>query len=169
MSVQTEISRLESAKEAIATAIAGKGVTVPAGTMLDGMAALIESIEAGGGGSENTYQVARGSFSVTATTTVGKTLATVTGLPFTPKEVWMYNKNSVSTKSGSFILVLAVTCEDGTLDRAYVQGNTTTTYGVSGSNDFYALDITSDGFVLSKPGSTSYGAKTSRFSYIAIG
>lgn len=49
MSVQTEISRLESAKAAIKTAIEGKGVTVPEATMLDGMASLIESIEAGGG------------------------------------------------------------------------------------------------------------------------
>lgn len=50
MSIQTEITRLESAKAAIKTAIEGKGVTVPDGTLLDGMAALIESIEAGGSG-----------------------------------------------------------------------------------------------------------------------
>ena len=49
MSIQSEIARMESAKTAIATAIEGKGVTVPDGTLLDGMAALIESIEAGGG------------------------------------------------------------------------------------------------------------------------
>ena len=49
MSVQSEITRIESAKTAIATAIEGKGVTVPNGTLLDSMAALIESIEAGGG------------------------------------------------------------------------------------------------------------------------
>ena len=49
MSIQSEITRLESAKSAIAAAIAGKGVTVPDGTLLDGMAALIESIETGGG------------------------------------------------------------------------------------------------------------------------
>ena len=36
----------------IVAAIEGKGVTVPDGTLLDGMAALIESIEAGGGGSQ---------------------------------------------------------------------------------------------------------------------
>ena len=47
MSIVTEISRLKSAKSAIAAAIAGKGVTVPDGTMLDGMAALIAGIEAG--------------------------------------------------------------------------------------------------------------------------
>ena len=50
MSVQSEITRLQNAKAAIKTAIEGKGVTVPDGTLLDGMAALIESIEAGGGG-----------------------------------------------------------------------------------------------------------------------
>ena len=49
MSIVTEISRLKSAKSAIAAAIAGKGVTVPDATLLDGMAALIEAIQAGGG------------------------------------------------------------------------------------------------------------------------
>lgn len=49
MSLQTELTRLTNAKAAIQTAIEGKGVTVPSGTLLDGMAALIESIEAGGG------------------------------------------------------------------------------------------------------------------------
>lgn len=53
MSVQSEITRLQNAKAAIKTAIEGKGVTVPDGTLLDGMAALIESIEAGGGGGIN--------------------------------------------------------------------------------------------------------------------
>lgn len=52
MSIQTELTRITNAKAAIKTAIAGKGVTVPDGTLLDGMAALIESIEAGGGGSD---------------------------------------------------------------------------------------------------------------------
>ncbi len=50
MSIQTELTRLTNAKAAIQTAIEGKGITVPVGTLLDGMAALIESIEAGGGG-----------------------------------------------------------------------------------------------------------------------
>ena len=49
MSIQTELTRITNAKVAIKTAIEGKGVTVPEGTLLDGMAALIESIEAGGG------------------------------------------------------------------------------------------------------------------------
>ena len=50
MSIQTELTRIKNAKAAIKTAIEGKGVTVPDATLLDGMAALIESIEAGGGG-----------------------------------------------------------------------------------------------------------------------
>ncbi|MGN1129625.1 MAG: hypothetical protein ACI4T6_11825 [Candidatus Flemingiibacterium sp.] len=50
MSIQTELARLTNAKAAIQAAIEGKGVTVPDGTLLDGMASLIEGIEAGGGG-----------------------------------------------------------------------------------------------------------------------
>ena len=47
MSIQTELTRITNAKAAIKTAIEGKGVTVPYGTMLDSMAALIQSISAG--------------------------------------------------------------------------------------------------------------------------
>ena len=48
MSIQTELSRIINAKAAIKAAIEGKGVTVPDATLLDGMAALINSIEVGG-------------------------------------------------------------------------------------------------------------------------
>ena len=58
MSIQTELTRITNAKAAIKAAIEGKGVTVPDATLLDGMATLIESIEAGGGG----FQVALGTF-----------------------------------------------------------------------------------------------------------
>lgn len=47
MSVQTEINRISSAKSAISTAIANKGVTVPSGTKIDGMATLIGQISTG--------------------------------------------------------------------------------------------------------------------------
>lgn len=60
MSVQSEITRLQNAKAAIKAAIEGKGVTVPDATLLDGMAALIESIEAGGDA-----KIATGSFTPT--------------------------------------------------------------------------------------------------------
>lgn len=51
--IETKINRIAAAKEAISAAIAGKGVTVPDGTLIDGMAELIASIEAGGGGGIN--------------------------------------------------------------------------------------------------------------------
>lgn len=47
MSIATEISRLNSAKSAIKTAIEGKGVTVPSSTTLDGYSVLIDAIENG--------------------------------------------------------------------------------------------------------------------------
>lgn len=66
MSIQTDLTRIKNAKSAIKAAIEGKGVTVPDGTMLDGMAALIESIEAGGSGGggfdSNHVDIAYGSF-----------------------------------------------------------------------------------------------------------
>lgn len=48
MSIANEITRLQNAKSAIATAISRKGVSVPANTKLDGMAALIGNIPQGG-------------------------------------------------------------------------------------------------------------------------
>ena len=50
MSVQSEITRLSDNVTAALAAIADKGVTVPDGSNSDSLAALIESIEAGGGG-----------------------------------------------------------------------------------------------------------------------
>ena len=44
MSISTEITRLENAKSDISSSIEAKGVTVPEGTTLDGMAALIDDI-----------------------------------------------------------------------------------------------------------------------------
>ena len=68
MSIQTELTRITNAKAAIKTAIEGKGVTVPAGTLLDGMARLIESIEAGGANYNST--IVTGSFTLSESTKV---------------------------------------------------------------------------------------------------
>ena len=77
MSIQTELTRITNAKAAIKTAIEGKGVTVPNGTLLDGMAALIESIEAGGGGVElqynRLYPAASGTFTPAERTQISTT------------------------------------------------------------------------------------------------
>ena len=49
MSMQTDLTRIKNAKAAIKAYIEGNGLTVPEGTLLDGMASMLESIEAGGG------------------------------------------------------------------------------------------------------------------------
>lgn len=64
MAISDEISRLQSAKAAIKTAIEGKGVTVPSATLLDGYAALISSIPTGGGGSS---RLVTGTFTASST------------------------------------------------------------------------------------------------------
>ena len=81
MSIQTELTRITNAKAAIKAAVEGKGVTVPDGTLLDGMAALIESIQAGGGSSwTDSYSVfATGTFTPTENIT---NLSIDTGIPF---------------------------------------------------------------------------------------
>ena len=68
MSIQTELTRITNAKAAIKTAIEGKGVTVPDGTLLDGMASLIESIEAGGVNYNST--IVKGSFTLSERTEI---------------------------------------------------------------------------------------------------
>lgn len=63
MSIQTELTRLTNAKAAIQAAIEGKGVAVPSGTLLDGMAPLIDAIEAGGG-SPSGFKLCAGSITL---------------------------------------------------------------------------------------------------------
>ncbi len=46
MSIQSEITRISGAKTDIASALGSKGVTVPSGSKIDDMAALIAQIDA---------------------------------------------------------------------------------------------------------------------------
>ena len=69
MSIQSEINRIAGAKSDIADAIEDKGVTVPSGTKLDGMANLIGQIS-GGSGKLNSTQAAD-AYDPTATYAVG--------------------------------------------------------------------------------------------------
>lgn len=48
MSIQTDLTRIKNAKAAIKAYIEGNGLTVPDATLLDGMASMLSSIEAGG-------------------------------------------------------------------------------------------------------------------------
>ena len=105
MSIQTELTRITNAKAAIKTAIEGKGVTVPAGTLLDGMASLIESIEAGGGGGGKAYKIVSGYLSSTSTDTDGSFTLTH-NLGCTPILFMMMRPSSFSFNSGEIGCVL---------------------------------------------------------------
>lgn len=72
MSIQSEIDRLNSAKTAISNAIEGRGVAVPEGTALDGMAELITKIP--------TFYTYKGTFTVD-----GWTLASSTSTQAAPE------------------------------------------------------------------------------------
>lgn len=105
MSIQTELTRLTNAKAAIQTAIEGKGVTVPEATLLDGMASLIESIEAGGGSGGKAYKIVSGYLSSTSTDTDGSfTLAHNLGC--TPILFMMMRPMTFSFESGQIGCVL---------------------------------------------------------------
>lgn len=86
MSVQSEITRLANTKTAIATAIEGKGVAVPEGTKLDGMAPLIESIEAGGGGIPG-YNIISGTYTPEADITSSFTVYRIESLSESSSEI----------------------------------------------------------------------------------
>ena len=95
MSIQTELTRITNAKSAIKTAIEGKGVTVPAGTLLDGMAALIESIEAGGGSGGDLSAIGVSKMdSGTITIASGISVLTIVNqLGVIPKIIFVYTKD----------------------------------------------------------------------------
>lgn len=96
MSIQTELTRLTNAKAAIQAAIEGKGVTVPDGTLLDGMAAMIEAIEAGGGDSGTKLEIST----------------------ITPSEkIYMSNKLTVTHGLGAIPKFVAVMATD-TIERS---------------------------------------------------
>jgi len=57
MSIASEISRIQTAKADLKTAIENKGVTVPSSTKLDGYADLVDSIEQGGSGTVESNDV----------------------------------------------------------------------------------------------------------------
>ena len=105
MSIQTELTRLTNAKSAIKTAIEGKGVTVPDGTLLDGMAALIESIEAGGGGAGELFhtEITPATSGEVLTLEVGEEGERIAAMIVSVKvgSVFEYNKNYVIMHIGT--------------------------------------------------------------------
>lgn len=102
MSIQSELTRLTNAKAAIKTAIEGKGVTVPDTTLLDGMAALIESIEAGGSSDYTPFEL------VTMGTIIPTEDTQNLAIPIpdnvgtnTLRAIWLIANNSIADYAGS--------------------------------------------------------------------
>ena len=105
MSIQTELTRITNAKAAVKAAIEGKGVTLPTGTKLDGLAALIESIEAGGG-SEN--QLVYGTYTPASDQTAAYGGSFSAEFGFVPDVFVMYQPFLVSnpTKNSAVIIII---------------------------------------------------------------
>ena len=88
MSIQADLSRIINAKAAIKAAIEGKGVTVPDATLLDGMASLIESIEAGGG--VDGFQTVSGHITLSEDTTA-LDISMLLGFTPLPSKAWSFS------------------------------------------------------------------------------
>lgn len=124
MSIQTDLTRIRSAKAAIKAAIEGKGVTVPDATMLDGMAALIDSIQAGG--SANLSNIAFGSVTNASSSDMGS-------LPVMSSDEWnsrygdlpttffgaIFDENADNIKSGTRPLFMVYAKINGVVMATY--------------------------------------------------
>ena len=134
MGIQADLSRIINAKAAIKAAIEGKGVTVPEDTLLDGMASLIESIEAGVGGSGN---IATGSFtnsnsydvSAFAVMTIDEWATNYGDFPTTLYAAY-FDENPDEITSGFYPLYCASCVVDGNAQICYatVYSNTNISY-----------------------------------------
>ena len=173
MSIQSEITRLETAKNDIASAIGAKGVTVPSGTKLDGMASLIEDIEAGGGGGDNIFKVETGALTCSLHGGIG-TYVTLSGLSFVPKQVMVYESTaSLLISSGSYgtnaqrnLLYI----QSGLFDYCrYTQKFTSSSLYLEEdiSGKYFSLSVTGDGFLLE--GKHKNSAISTKLKYIVIG
>ena len=132
MSIQTDLSRIINAKATIKAAIEGKGVTVPDATLLDGMASLIESIEAGGVNYNST--IVRGSFTLSERTEIPEqSLSTSNAFKiehnsgFVPRTVFLYTEKIVTDCPTLYVSV--VTKDNGeayrlTTSAVYKMGTT---------------------------------------------
>lgn len=125
MSIQTELTRITNAKAAIKTAVEGKGVTVPDGTLLDGMASLIESIQAGSGGGM-TGNIATGSYTLGAditqtTITIMTTDEWQTNYGDFPTTLYaaVFEENPDEITSGYYLLYCASCLVDGNSKECY--------------------------------------------------
>lgn len=156
MSIQTELSRIINAKSAIKAAIEGKGVTVPSGTLLDGMASLIESIEAGGGGDTLLgYNLLSGTITLAEESTVPITL--VEGKQFNDRTygfcvLWNSNIKLLGDAGNDFVGVSALT--GGSSFGITSKGNNASTYKMFWTDNTGTLTLYQNSTYKIEPGTT---------------
>ena len=103
MSIQTDLTRIKNAKAAIKAYIEGKGLTVPDATLLDGMASMLESIEAGC--SEN--QLVYGTYTPASDQTAEYGGSFSVEFGFVPDVFVMYPLNStINRKKNSAVTII---------------------------------------------------------------
>ena len=100
MSVQTQIDRISGAVQSALAALSEKGVEVPAGTKVDGLAALIAAIEAGGGG--GLPVAAYGSVILSEDQTTEYKIET--GIVLSNKPIVVFQKNKTNEKINGSLL-----------------------------------------------------------------
>ena len=151
MSIQSEITRIASAKSDIADAIEYKGVTVPGGSKIDDMAALIRQIRSGGATITETQDPAGG----TVISINAEEILTITPLSvssngtYTANSGYAYNPVTVSVAqtSSNFVVTLSYNsqtqewepdCTFSQLDAA--RNNGKNLYAIlSGGSDCYSF------------------------------
>ena len=167
MSIQTELTRITNAKAAIKTAIEGKGVTVPDGTLQDRMAVLIESIESGvgGGGVLPTpfTNITTGTFILASLSYCDKYPITH-GLGIIPTLFAVYNDVNVS-RSGSVAYVVYL---------AHSNTNTSSVGGFADSKNsvkdiLIASDVVVDENTFTFNHSDYYFGSNRQFRWVALG
>ena len=166
MSIQTELSRIINAKAAIKAAIEGKGVTVPEATLLDGMAALIESIEAGGGSGglpAPFTAIKTGTFTLASLVYCNKYPITH-GLGMVPTLFAVYNDINVPS-SGSIAFVIYLAHSNTNTSRVGAVANSkNSSYGVIVSSQVVVDENT---FTFNE--SSYYFGSNRQFRWVALG
>ena len=153
MSIQTDLTRIKNAKAAIKAAIEGKGVTVPDGTLLDGMAALIEAIEAGGSDYGPFSKIIAGTY--------------------TPAEdMESFTLPGVSYTDNGFILAIAYDYMHGTITSGHFRAgidaySTRVSRYYSSTTDKYSPQLTDDGSIMISNASLQEGI-TYRYVYATL-
>lgn len=154
-------------QNALAT-LAAKGVTVPDGANSNDLVELIAAIEAGGGASEQ--QIATGSF-IPSIRDICSTPISVTGIGFTPKQVFVtldaHSGGSIGFHSTASRVLVAISVGD--IHSREVYASNVPGYGSKATGTYYSATIISDGFVIASNNAAYQICNGHGYIYVAIG